>query len=95
MVTTEEEITAQDHRKLSFMMGDEEARETVNVYYCTEKGKIKGELVISKSRIFFDPSKCDKNKDIPNIKDSQVCIDMGDVITVKKMKMINESGEFV
>lgn len=77
------------------MMGDEEVKETVNVYYCTEKGKIKGELQISTTRIFFEPIKCEENKSIDNLKPFQVCIDMGDVITVKKMKLTNESGEYI
>ena len=68
MATSKNEITAQDHRKLSFMMGDEEVKDTVNVSYCTERGKIKGELQISKSRIFFEPIKCEENKNIPNLK---------------------------
>lgn len=49
------EISMQDHRKLSFCMGDDEVVETSNVYYCTEKGKIKGVLEVSTSRIFFEP----------------------------------------
>ena len=50
------------------MMGDEEVKETVNVYYCTEKGKIKGKLEISTSRIFFEPIKCTENNYLPNLK---------------------------
>ena len=77
------------------MMGDEEVKETVNVYYCTEKGKIKGLLEISTSRIFFEPMVCNENDHTKNLRPYQVCIDMGDVITVRKMKLTNESGEYV
>ena len=62
------EITAQDHRRLSFMMGDEEVKEKVNVYYCTEKGKIKGLLEISTSRIFFEPVECEENNHLKKLK---------------------------
>ena len=51
-----EENTKQDFRKLSFFMNDEEVQRALKVYYCTEFGKVKGELQISQSRIFFDPS---------------------------------------
>ena len=51
-----EENTKQDFRKLSFFMNDEEVCRSLKVYYCTEQGKVKGELQISQSRIFFDPS---------------------------------------
>lgn len=39
-----EENTKQDFRKLSFFMNDEEVCQTLKVYYCTEQGKVKGEL---------------------------------------------------
>lgn len=68
MANDTEEITAQEHRKLSFMMGDEEVKATVNVYYCTEQGKIKGELQISRSRIFFEPVKCNENNEFSQLK---------------------------
>ena len=75
------EISMQDHRKLSFCMGDDEVVETSNVYYCTEKGKIKGVLEVSPSRIFFEPQQCKENEHIANLRPFQVCIDVGDVIS--------------
>ena len=50
------------------MMGDGEVKETVNVYYCTEKGKIKGLLEISTSRIFFEPMVCNENDHTKNLR---------------------------
>ena len=40
----EDETTAQDLRKLSFFMGTDEVKRTINVYYCTEHGKVLGKL---------------------------------------------------
>ena len=85
----------QDHRKLSFCMGDDEVVESSSVYYCTEKGKIKGVLEVSSSRIFFEPLACKENGHITNLRPFQVCIDMGDVITTQKVKLPNESGDLV
>ena len=62
------DITQQDHRKLSFMMGDEEIQETIDVYYCTENGKIKGKLEIGTSRIFFEPIECEENTHLKTLK---------------------------
>lgn len=58
----QESVTVQDLRKLSFFMGEEEVVKTLNMYYCTENGKIKGELQISQSRIFFEPQDCAENE---------------------------------
>ena len=41
-IAKEEEVTVVDIRKLSFFMGDEEVVKTLNMYYCTENGKVKG-----------------------------------------------------
>ena len=42
MSIQEEEVDMQDLRKLSFVMGDDEVQTACVVYYCTEKGKVKG-----------------------------------------------------
>lgn len=68
------------------------------MYYCTEHGKVKGQLQISQSRIFFDPQECEENKNHgPKnmLKKFEVCIDMGDVISVSKKTLVNESGSYV
>lgn len=91
-----EEATQVDFRKLSFFMGDEQVVKSVGMYYCTEHGKVMGCLQISQSRIFFDPTKnCEENKNLGNLRQFEVCIDMGDVISVQKKTLINESGEYV
>ena len=79
-------------------MGDDDIVKTLNVYYCTEHGKVKGQLQISQSRIFFDPQECEENKDHGKhnlLRKFEVCIDMGDVISVQKKTLINESGSYV
>ena len=78
-------------------MGDEEVIRSLNVYYCTQHGKVKGELQISQSRIFFDPDEeCKDNGKLgEKLKRFEVCIDMGDVIAVQKKTLINESGSYV
>lgn len=79
IANAKEEVTQQEFRKLSFAMADEEFVKTLNVYYCTEFGKVKGHFQISQSRIFFEPSSSD-NKDLGQLRRFEVCIDMGDVI---------------
>lgn len=74
-------------------MADEDFVKTLNVYYCTEFGKVKGQFQISQSRIFFEPSSND-NKSLGQLRRFEVCIDMGDVISVKKKTLINESGKY-
>ena len=78
-------------------MGDEGVIKTLTVYYCTEHGKVKGQLQISQSRIFFDPTEnCAENQTFSmQLKRFEVCIDMGDVISVQKKTFINESGAYV
>lgn len=78
-------------------MGDQDIIKTLNVYYCTEHGKVKGQLQISQSRIFFDPmANCQENLSFKNeLRRFEVCIDMGDVISVQKKTLINESGAYV
>ena len=78
-------------------MGDDEVIKNLTVYYCTEHGKVKGQLQISQSRIFFDPTAdCQENQSFSNsLKRFEVCIDMGDVISVQKKTFINESGSYV
>ena len=87
IATNQEETTQQDIRKLSFFMGDQDIIKTLNVYYCTEHGKVKGQLQISQSRIFFDPmANCQENLSFKNeLRRFEVCIDMGDVISVQKI----------
>lgn len=67
------------------------------MYYCTEHGKARGNLQISQSRIFFDPEvTSDENAHLfKPLKQYEVCIDMGDVISVQKKTLINESGVYV
>ena len=37
-------VSAQDQRKLSFFMSDNDIDLKTQAYYCTTKGKVKGEL---------------------------------------------------
>ena len=77
-------------------MGDDNVVQTIKVYYCTEHGKVMGNLQISQSRMFFDPiARCEENKAFTNLRQFEVCIDMGDVISVQKKKFINQSGSYV
>ena len=79
-------------------MGEDEVIQELIMYYCTEHGKVKGQLQISQSRIFFDPQECEENKNHgPKnmLKKFEVCIDMGDVISVSKKTLVNESGSYV
>ena len=69
------------------------------MYYCTEHGKVKGQLQISQSRIKFSPLlNCDENiihGPESSLRKFKVCIDMGDVISAQKKTLINESGSYV
>ena len=97
IAVNEEIATNQDMRKLSFAMGDDEVAKAVGMYYCTEHGKVKGQLQISQSRIFFDPTdQSGENSQLgQQLRQFEVCIDMGDVISVTKKTLINESGAYV
>lgn len=80
-----EEITQQDLRKLSFCFGDDEVVLTCLVYYCTHMGKVKGEMQLSHEKIFFEPIKCDENNKFgSSLRQFQVAIDMGDVISCNR-----------
>ena len=85
IASNEGEVSQHDFRKLSFFMGDEQVVKVLSVYYCTELGKVKGLLQISQSRIFFDPTtSCQENHGLgEQLRRFEVCIDMGDVISVK------------
>ena len=76
-------------------MGDDSVQSSVIVYYCTEMGKVKGELEVTENRIFFNPLKCEENKDHKHLKPFKVVIDMGDLLATVTKKLINESGAYV
>ena len=46
-------------------------------------------------RIFFDPLKCEENKEFKSLKPFKVVIDIGDVVASHRKKLINESGKYV
>ena len=76
-------------------MGDDTVQSSCTVYYCTERGKVKGELQISQTRVFFNPLKCEHNEGFDSLKPFKVVIDMGDVLTTNIKKFINETGQYV
>ena len=43
-ISKEEEVSSVDIRKLSFYMGEDEIVKDLIMYYCTEHGKVKGQL---------------------------------------------------
>lgn len=51
-----------DAQKLgSIMEGENHIDTTAEVYYCTQEGKVYGELQISQRKVFFVPEDCSAN----------------------------------
>lgn len=59
---------------LAILEGDSEIVDQAKVYYCTQEGRVYGELQISKRKLFFEPLICPENNQfiLKNQKDQKI-----------------------
>lgn len=62
-MASKNELSKLDTQKLTCILeGHSDVSTKAEVYYCTQEGRVYGELQISKRKVFFEPYKCPENQ---------------------------------
>lgn len=67
---------------------------SIKIYYCTNLGKVKGQLTISDVHLEFFPIECPENKNL-ELKQFRIRVDYSDITGFHPLQLNNNSGQFV